>query len=295
MQIERHRRRPRLHIGAIAPDRVDLAIVRNRPEGLRPVPRRQHIRRVPLMEERNRRLEFGIGQVGIKLSQQTARAQSLVDHCRGRETRNITRQPRALELLPSQKQTPVESLRLIACNQQVPHRRPRRVRNFAQHFRTHRHWPPLQRLHSLRCEGRLDLCARRRIILRQKDHGYAQRLPVRQDDFSPRQKPIAGNHNSNAHAVARFAVRSHGTAMLQPPKGCQSVLQDFVGRLAGKLRNKTDAAGIEVETGIDKAIFEVSWTLRATVAPAVSLRTGLRRRRNRSSGEAHIPIYDLFC
>ena len=151
---------------------------------------------IPLMEKRDRRLEFRVRQVGIELRQQPTRAKRLVDHRCRRNTRNVARQPRTLKLLPRQKEPAIESRRHRRRDQQVPHRRAHRVRNFAQNFRTHRHRPPHERFDSLRCE-RASISARCAASLRRKRHTQRPAVSNLEGSTRLRQKPGARNHDSN--------------------------------------------------------------------------------------------------
>ncbi len=68
------------HACPVAPDGVDFAVVREGAEGLGALPRGQDVGGVPLMKEREWRLEFWIGEVGVELGKEASRAKRLVDH-----------------------------------------------------------------------------------------------------------------------------------------------------------------------------------------------------------------------
>ena len=82
IDVERQRGGASFHARAIAPDGVDLAVVRERAKWLGAFPRGQNVGCVALMKEREWRLELGIGEVGIELRKQAAGAERLVDHRR---------------------------------------------------------------------------------------------------------------------------------------------------------------------------------------------------------------------
>ena len=70
--------RPCLHPRPVRLDRVDLAVVGEGPERLGVVPTREGVRRETLMEHGKCRLEVGIAQVPIELSDATRGEQALV-------------------------------------------------------------------------------------------------------------------------------------------------------------------------------------------------------------------------
>ena len=89
VHVERQRGCAGFHARAIAPDGVDLAVVRERAEGLGTFPRGQDVGCVALVKEREWRFEFGIGEVGVELGEQAAGAERLVDHRRGRDADEV--------------------------------------------------------------------------------------------------------------------------------------------------------------------------------------------------------------
>ncbi len=67
------------HPGRVAVDGVDLTIVREHMEGLSQLPGREGVGRVALVEDRDRRLEQRVAQVGVELRQERRDEQPLVD------------------------------------------------------------------------------------------------------------------------------------------------------------------------------------------------------------------------
>src|ERR1700679_670095 len=68
-----------VHARAIAPDGVDLAVVREHAQRLSAAPRRLRVGGIALMEDGERGLVCRIGEIGIVLRQDAAGAERLVD------------------------------------------------------------------------------------------------------------------------------------------------------------------------------------------------------------------------
>ena len=81
----RERDAQRLGLLAQPPDRVDLAVVRERREGLHAVEARARVRRVPVVAERHRRREARIGEIREVERQLMAGAAQLVHRGMARE------------------------------------------------------------------------------------------------------------------------------------------------------------------------------------------------------------------
>ena len=71
------------------------------------------------------------------------------------------------------------------------------------------------------------------------------------------EEPFARDCGGDANAVRGLAIGCHGAAVLETSEGGESVVEDLVRGLGRELRDKPDAAGIEVETWIDKAAFDL--------------------------------------
>ena len=69
----------------VAANRVDLAVVAQEPERLRPLPRRLGVRREALVEDAERNLDGRVAQVGVERSELVGRAKRLVDDRAKRE------------------------------------------------------------------------------------------------------------------------------------------------------------------------------------------------------------------
>ncbi len=91
--------RPAADLGAVAPDRVDLAVVGDRPERLGKAPGRLGVRRVALVEEGVPDADPRSPQVRVEVREAGARDEALVDDrpARGRRNGDDVAQPRTLE------------------------------------------------------------------------------------------------------------------------------------------------------------------------------------------------------
>ena len=156
IHVERQRGGSGFHARAIAPDGVDFAVVREGAEGLRALPRGKNVGGVALVKEREWRLEFGIGEVGIELREQAAGAERLVDHRGRRDADEVAGQFGALKLLAREEEAAIEEFRVVGSDEQVPDFGARRVGDFAEHFRADRHGAPGEHFHILLEESGFD-------------------------------------------------------------------------------------------------------------------------------------------
>ena len=77
--VGRQRRLARGERVQVALDRVDLSVVREGAERMRQLPRREGVRRIALVHDRERRDEIRLGEVGIELLDLRREKQPLVD------------------------------------------------------------------------------------------------------------------------------------------------------------------------------------------------------------------------
>ena len=87
--VEPTRLLARLHPGDVPLDRVDLAVVAEEAEGLRPLPARLGVRREALVEDRPRGCPVGIAEVGVEARELRCGAERLVGDRTERERRDV--------------------------------------------------------------------------------------------------------------------------------------------------------------------------------------------------------------
>ena len=146
MTFRRDGSRARVHAAPVAPDGVDLTVVRQSSQGLCPVPRGQNVGRVALVEDGEGRHIGRISQVGIKLCQQATRTHGLVNQSGGRERADITLDPCSfhgtLELLTRQVQAALEIARVAGRHQHLADYRNAGKRDLAQNLLPRGHDSP---------------------------------------------------------------------------------------------------------------------------------------------------------
>ena len=84
-----HRGLPRRHPVDVAAQRVDLAVMRDHPVGMRQRPGREGVGRKALMHQRQRALEIRLVQVGIIFAELVGEEHALVDHGAARHRHRI--------------------------------------------------------------------------------------------------------------------------------------------------------------------------------------------------------------
>ena len=89
VQLRMHRGLPRRHPVDVAAQRVDLAVVRDHPVGMRQRPGREGVGGEALMHQRQRALEIGLVQIGIILAELVGKEHALVDHGAARHRHRI--------------------------------------------------------------------------------------------------------------------------------------------------------------------------------------------------------------
>ena len=142
--------RPGLGPVAIAPDGVDLAVVRQVAERLRQRPLRQRIGGEPLVENANRGGQLRIVEVGVEVRQPLRHHQALVADYAGRQAADVeirVIRHRPLRLPPCQQQRRIAMPGVTAeqIDEQLLDARHRSPGLFSEHLRINRHLPPATR------------------------------------------------------------------------------------------------------------------------------------------------------
>ncbi len=89
IELGMHRGLPRRHPVDVAAQRIDLAIVRDHPVGMRQRPGRESVGGEALMHQRQRALEIALVQIGIILAELVGEEHALVDHGAARHRHRI--------------------------------------------------------------------------------------------------------------------------------------------------------------------------------------------------------------
>src|SRR5205085_827422 len=149
--------------------RVDLAVVAEEPERLRPFPGWSSVRREALVEDRERDGERGIAQVAVEVAELVGGAKGLVGDGAERERRNVE----AAGPLGAASRAEGAQLRLVQPESGGredelldPRQRPERLR--PERLRLDRHLAPAGRLQTLGAARLLERLPR--VLVTQEDH-----------------------------------------------------------------------------------------------------------------------------
>ncbi len=71
------------------------------------------------------------------------------------------------------------------------------------------------------------------------------------------EEPLARDGSGYADSVARFSVGRNGASVLEPRESAKCMLENPVRGLGGKLRDKADAAGVEIKARVDQAAINI--------------------------------------
>ena len=269
-KLARQQPLPRLHPVHIAPQRVDLAVVRDVAVRVRPLPTREGIRRKPRMHQRQRRVEIGIGQI-FEIRPELHRIQHpFVNDRAAREARRV---PKIVRLrradfpvgtFADDVELALECLLVRAVraagDEHLPHERLGPQRRRPERGIVRRQIPPAQ--HPLPLLGH-DFFKKSRAfrplrrIRRREKHPHAILPRLRQRDaLDPRDlsQKLVRHLNQNARAVTRVHLAPARPAMIEIHEDRQRLLHDLVRTLSFHLANKPDAARVMFKLRIVKSL-----------------------------------------
>ena len=213
-----------LHPAPVRRHRVDLAVVGEDAEGLSQLPRRHRVRRVPLMEDREIRLESRVLQVPVERLDVRRREQPLVDD-RSRRGRGdgepLEVAPGALGVAASQEQRPFERVAPgtgLGRHDGLLDGRHRTAGGLGQGLHPDRNGPPAQQPETLASEGLADdLTAAVGIVPGQERHDDAELGAVGGGDPGGGQVPFDDPVRDPGHDARSVpgAVDRTGAAMIE--------------------------------------------------------------------------------
>ena len=254
----------RAHRVAVAPERVDLAVVREEVERLRERPARERVRRVALVEDGDARRVVGVLEIRVEGLQLGAREERLVDERPMREGHHPeaveplgagpTRRDAAREVEPA---LPLVGVRVRGRGQErVDDGRPRRLRPVPEPARPDRHVAPARERQALVRERLLDERGRLRLgASREEERPDADRRAARQEEAPPRRlaaEDRLGDARQDPGAVAR-PVAAGGAAVGHAGEAAEREAQDAVRGLA-RVRHEADAAGVVLAVRISTRV-----------------------------------------
>ena len=289
------------HRVTVPPQGIDLAVVREHPEGLSQRPARRRVGGVTLVKDRNRRLVVRGREVGEEAGQLRAREQRLVHQRAARERAHeerIEAGPRVGDAAldgPARKIEGAFPRGLVEASaldgrgdDGLPDGGARPARPGAQLVHVQGHVAPRQHGQPLPLEHLLDngCCAPERVVLAgQEERADGERLPWRERDPAARGLTVeerGGNLREQAGTIAR-AVRRRSAAVGDPRQRLQREARDVGGAVSRRARHEPDAAGVLLPPGVEPS--------RAGLGPTRSVSCGHRcsssrpvNRKARSAG-----------
>ena len=247
-----------LHPVHIAMQRVDLAIMRDHPEGLRQAPGREGVGRIALVINRKARDEARIRQVRIELRQILGQEHPLVDERAAGERaeiqlRNLRRD--GLLLDPPADDVKIALIGRVIAPLGVPDQNlldlgPRRIGLFADHRGVDRHLAPavnrVARGKNFRLANLPATLLRAKIGLGQKDHAHRDPAGLELVAAIAHRlgKEILRDFNMDARAIARLAIGIDGTAVPDGLERINTGLNDLTRGAAIEGGDEAHAAGI---------------------------------------------------
>jgi hypothetical protein len=229
-------------------DRVDLAVVAERPEGLGEVPVREGVRRIAAVEDGDPGAELGALEVGVEAPELFAGRERLVDEGVRRERGDVDVAHVVLELgLDAVERLPEVLARDVAfADQHLPDVAARAERLGAERVRVDRHVSPPERREAGAPELGVDLAVPvrhvRRLAERKEEDADGEVVPLRQPAVR-RDEPLeerAIGREQEPGAVA--GVLDRAAAMLQAREAAERELDRLARRLAAHLGHGADPA-----------------------------------------------------
>ena len=245
--------RPGIHAAPIAPDGIDLPVVSQGAQRLRPVPRGQNVGGVALVEDGKGRGISRIRQIGIKLGQQPPGTHGLVDHGGGRQRADIAgasasrsnclraRYRRRSKCSGSPAVTSTWRITGMLESAISP--------RTSSRVGTTRHAEHVQ---ILRGQGLFQRLLAGTGFAGKKDHTHGQRLAGVERKPGRGEQKLPRDRGHDAHPVAALAVGGNGSAMRQTSQRGERLGQDFMGGLVAQRGHETDTAGVVVKARIEQ-------------------------------------------
>ena len=251
------RRLARTHRVAIAPERIDLAVVGEQAERLGQRPARQRVGRIALVKDRHRGFEQRRAQIRVKRRQLRTDEERLVnDRAAGerahKKRREIALSGAALDHAAREVQAALPRGRIERArrraDEQLANGRLAGAGERAEHGRVHRHDAPAKHRHAQAGERFFD----------DFDGAVESGAGRRQEEHAERDALTRGHAEQlvrdlceNAGAVARMVVRG-GAAMGESRDGRQRHAEDVGAALAARASDESDPTGVALAPGVQQ-------------------------------------------
>ena len=247
----------RAHPGAVALERVDLAVVGEVAEGLAQVPGAQGVRAVTRVDQRQRRIHLGIVQVeveGLDLArhQQAGEREGAAGEA-GDVRKLAAIADRVLEQAADHVELALEGVLVEAvggAHEDLVQRGHALARHPTDGRRIAGDGAPAQQALSLPCRDlveELDLLAALGLVLREEEHARCEGSGGRQLDVALARglaEEAIGQLDQDARAVAGLRVAAAGATMLEALEDLDSLADQVVGSLAPDVRHEADTTGV---------------------------------------------------
>ena len=250
-------RLPGPHPVSVAPDGVDLAVVRDEPERVGQRPGREGVGREPGVHQGQRGPEPGVGQVRVERLQLQRREHALVDD-RGPGQAGEVRAGLGFGAL-AQAERPAVQLRSAfpgPGHEQLHQPRQHRPGTSAAPVWLMRDIPPAEDRQPLIAGQPLDGRHRRGVfsVAGQEHQPGRVTARLRQGEVADRTEERVRDLGDDACPVASLRIGALGTAMIQVTQHAQRLGHDVVVPAAGQIRDKTDTARIMLKAAVVKSL-----------------------------------------
>ncbi len=244
------------HPVAVAPDRVDLAVVRHEPVRVRERPGRERVRREPGMHESQGGDVAGIRQVRVERPDLGGGQHPLVHDGPARQAGEV--EPRlVLGALAQAERAPVEldaQLAAAARHEQLAQPGQQRPRPPPARRRVVRDLPPAEHAQPFLGGNPLH-CLGRGIDLVRSQEGDAGRVRSRCGQRKAARRPVeaVGNLGQDACPVAGVRVAALRTPVVKVAQDGQALGHDVVAAPPGQVGHEADAARVMLELAVVQA------------------------------------------
>ena len=257
----------RAHRVAVAPERVDLAVVREEVERLRERPARERVRRVALVEHRDARRVVGVFEVRVEGFQLRPGQERLVDDRPVRDRHHPEAvEPLGLRAAGRDAAREVKAaLPLVGVGarrrreKRVAHGRARLLGPVAEAAEAHGHLAPAEERQTLVEERLLDDGGRLLLgAAREEERRDAERRALRQRDSAPRRVPPEERLRDARQDTGAVAgpVAAGGAAVGDARESPKSEAQDAVRRLA-RVCHEADTTGVVLAVRVPAGVHAV--------------------------------------
>ena len=298
-EIRRDRGLTRRHPVDVAAQRVDLAVVRHVAVGVRELPGRECVGREALVDQRQRRRQRGVAQIGEIFAELAGEQQTLVDD-RPRRHRHgviagealvLTGEDGVRYLLAQHEETPLEKILVgvarPAADEDLAGQGLARLDALAERLRVDRHVAPTQQLETLGGDRLLDdgddLLGRLARLGQEHDADrvFALGRQREAESLGLLDKERVRDLQQHAAAVAGAGIGPRRAAMVDVEEDLQTLLDDVVRLLVVHVGDEADAAGIVLLGRIVEPLRR--W--QAGVAPSDATHGGVVRRERERRGD----------